>query len=437
MRCFVAKNFFRICTHLVILVVCLQCSSQASQKIGPYFEKFYKEMRLGEVDMLWSVTAPKGDHFYLGGTIERQYKNQPSSLLFYKVTKADGRIVKTKEEQQQTNGMANVYGLTSNGTHIYATGYHPDPNGRQAAFIAKLDAELNYIDFKKIIFQPENSSAGLLRLHHFAGGPRSRIYAVGFTNVIGTPGFNQDWYLITIDDQSGKLVREVVTFTPPMGYPCDDEANDIWVDETGVYVIGQANVGCENSIPPYTVVLKFDHELNYLGNFSYANSQGYGLVADAQHLYLAVSDGSYPSADFAIFILEKDSLTLKAKHNSGLPNYNQPWGMDKKGNKLLIAGFAIDPQDACFQGDCGNWYAEVWQIRPIGLERIWAQTFHAGNQRVDQVHDGVFDKDSISEGFFIAGCINGAMLHPFYGCVVSGINPDYTDGAFSAFDMKK
>ena len=83
-------------------------------------------MRTGEVDMLWSVVAPRGDHFYLGGTIEGQYKNEPSSLIFHKATKADGRIVKTKEERQQTAGMANVYGLSSDGKHLFATGYHPD-----------------------------------------------------------------------------------------------------------------------------------------------------------------------------------------------------------------------------------------------------------------------------------------------------------------------
>ena len=119
------------------------------------------------------------------------------------------------------------------------------------------------------------------------------------------------------------------------------------------------------------------------------------------------------------------------------PAITQTWGLDKKGNKLLITGFSIDPQDSCFQGNCGNWHVEVWRINSSGLERIWAKTTHADNQRVDQAHDGVFDNESNSEGFFISGCINGAMLHPFYGCVVSGINPDYTDGAFSAFDMKK
>ena len=189
-------------------------------------------------------------------------------------------------------------------------------------------------------------------------------------------------------------------------------------------------------MPPYTVVLKFDHELNYLGNFSYANSQGYGVVADAQHLYLAVSDGSYPLADFGIFVLDKKTLALKTKFNSGLRNYNQPWGLDKKGDQLLIAGFSSDLEDNCFQGGCTNWHIEVWRIRSAGLERIWTQTVHAGNQRVDQAHDGVFDKNPVSEAFFVAGCINGAMLHPFYGCVVSGINSDYTDGAFSAFDVK-
>lgn len=437
MKCFGRKNLYGFLIHMCILVGCTHSGSQASQKIGPYLERFSKEMHVGEVDMLWSVVAPEGDYFYLGGTIERQYKNEPSSLVFHKVTKADGRIVKTKEERQQTEGMANVYGLTSNGIQIFATGYHPDTRGNQTAFIAKLDSGLNYIDFKKITLQPENSTAGLLRLQHFQRVPSGRIYAVGFTNAIGTPGFNQDWYLVAIDDSGGKLVREVVTFTPSMGYPCDDEANDIWVDETGVYVVGQANVGCENGVPPYTVVLKFDHELNYLDNFSYANSQGYGIVADDQHLYLAVSDGSFPSADFGIFVLDKDTLTLKTKHNSGLPNYNQPWALDKKGDKLLIAGFALDLEDACFKGGCGNWYVEVWRIKPGGLERIWTQTAHAGNQRVDQAHDGVFDKGSISEEFFVAGCINGAMLHPFYGCVVSGINSDYTDGAFSAFDVKE
>jgi hypothetical protein len=144
--------------------------------------------------------------------------------------------------------------------------------------------------------------------------------------------------------------------------------------------------------------LKFDHQLNYLGNFSYANSQEYGIVAGAQHLDLAVSDGSFPSADFGIIILDKDTLALKTKHNSGLPHCNQPWGLDKKGNELLIAGFAIDPKDACFQGNCGNWHVEVWSIKSGGLERIWAQTAHANNQRVDQAHDGIFDREIISDG---------------------------------------
>ncbi len=103
----------------------------------------------------------------------------------------------------------------------------------------------------------------------------------------------------------------------------------------------------------------------------------------------------------------------------------------------MIAGFISDFEDACFQGGCGDWYIEVWRIKPGGLERIWSYTAHAGNKRVDQAHDGAFDKNSVSEAFFVAGCINGAMLHPFYGCVVSGINPDYTDGAFSAFDVNK
>ena len=111
--------------------------------------------------------------------------------------------------------------------------------------------------------------------------------------------------------------------------------------------------------------------------------------------------------------------------------------MDKKCNNLLMAGFTTDTSDTCLQGNCGNWHAEVWSINPGGLERIWAQTNHANNHRVDQAHDGVFDDEPISEGFFITGCINGAMLHPFYGCVVSGINPEYTDGAFSSFDVKK
>ena len=106
-------------------------------------------------------------------------------------------------------------------------------------------------------------------------------------------------------------------------------------------------------------------------------------------------------------------------------------------NKLLIAGFASDLEEACFQGGCGNWHIEVWRINPGGLERIWTQTAYTGNQRVDQAHDGAFNKDSKSEVFYVAGCINGAMLHPFYGCVVSGINSDYTDGAFSAYDVKK
>jgi hypothetical protein len=437
MKCSAWKNVCSVLIHIVIFVVCLYSCSPASQKIGPYRERYTKEVRHDEVDMLWSVVAPEGDHLYLGGTIERLYRNEPSSLLFYKMTKADGRIVKTKEERQQAVGMANVYGLASNGIQIFATGYQPDISGNPEAFIAKLDAELNYIDFKKITLQPKNSTAGLLRLEHFQLASGGRIYAVGFTNTIGTPGFNQDWYLVAIDASSGKLVREVVTFSPSMGYPCDDEANDIWVDETGVYVIGQANVGCENKVPPYTVVLKFDHELNYLGNFSDANSQGYGIVADAKNLYLAVSDGSFPSADFGIFVLDKEPLTLKMKYNSGLPSYNQPWGLDKKGNTLLIAGFALDQKDACFQGDCSNWHVEIWRIYSEGLERVWAQTSHSGNQRVDQAHDGVFDKNSISEKFFVAGCINGALLHPFYGCVVSGINPDYTDGAFSVFDMQR
>ena len=437
MKCFVLKNLYIFLIYTGILLACAHTGSQTPQENGYYREKFSKKMRTGEVDMLWSVVAPQGDHFYLGGTIERQYKKEPSSLVFHKVTKADGRIVMTKEERQKAIGMANVYGLASNGTQIFASGYQIDKAGKQEAFIAKLDYGLKYIDFKKISLHPKNSTAGLLRLQHFQRDSTGRIYAVGFTNVIGTPGFNQDWYLLAIDDTSGKLVREVVTFTPPMGYPCDDEANDIWVDETGVYVIGQANVGCENGVPPYTVVLKFDHELNYLGNFSYANSQGYGIVADDQHLYLAVSDGSYPSADFGIFVLEKETLALKRKYNSGLPNYNQPWGLDKKGNKLLIAGFASDLGDTCLQGGCANWYVEVWRIKSGGLERIWTQTAHTGNQRVDQAHDGIFDRNSVSEAFFVAGCINGAKLHPFYGCVVSGINPDYTDGAFSAFDVTK
>lgn len=431
------KNLFRFLVYVIIFIACALPGSQAPREIELYREKFWKDMRTGEIDMLWSVVAPEGNHFYLGGTIERQYKNEPSSLIFHKVTKADGRIVTTREEQQQAKGLANVYGLTANGTQLFASGYQPDKAGNQEAFIAKLDSGLNYIDFKKISFHPENSTAGLLRLQHFIQDSKGRIYAVGFTNVIGTAGFNQDWYLVAIDDLTGKLIREVVTFTPSMGYPCDDEANDIWVDETGVYVVGQANVGCESGVPPYTVVLKFDHELNYLDNFSYENSQGYGIVADTQHLYLAVSDGSYPSAEFGIFVLDKETLALKRKYNSGLPNYNQPWGLDKKGNQLLIVGFTQDLEDTCFQGGCGNWHIEVWRIKSGGLARIWAQTARAGNQRVDQAHDAVFDKDPISEAFYVAGCINGAMLHPFYGCVVSGINPDYTDGAFSAFDVKK
>ena len=437
MKCFDWKNLYRFLICMSICVACAHPGSQAPVETGFYREKYSKHMNIDEVDMLWSVVAPEGDYFYLGGTIERQYKNEPSSLVFYKVTKADGRIVMTKEERQQAIGMANVYGLAADGTQLFASGYQPDKAGNQEAFIAKLGFELNYVDFKKISLQPENSTAGLLRLQHFRRGSTGRIYAVGFTNVIGTPGFNQDWYVVAIDDQHGKLIGEVVTFTPSMGYPCDDEANDIWVDETGVYVVGEANVGCENGVPPYTVVLKFDHELNYLGNFSYANSQGYGVVADARHLYLAGSDGSFPSADFGIFVLDKETLALKTKYNSGLPNYNQPWALDKKGDRLLIAGFSVDLEDKCLQGGCGNWYIEVWRIKPGGLERIWAQTAHAGNQRVDQAHDGIFDTNSASEAFFIAGCINGAMLHPFYGCVVSGINPDYTDGTFSAFDVKK
>jgi hypothetical protein len=205
-----------------IFVACVHPGSQSPPETGFYREKFSKKMDIGEVDMLWSVVAPEGDYFYLGGTIERQYKNEPSSLVFHKVTKVDGRIVMTEEERQKTKGMANVYGLAADGAQLFASGYQPDKAGNQGAFIAKLNSGLDYIDFKKISLHP----------------------------------------------------------------------------------------------------------------------------------------------DFGIFVLDKETLALKTKYNSGLSHYNQPWGLEKKGDWLLIAGFTSDLEDACFQGGCGNWYIEVWRIKP-------------------------------------------------------------------------
>lgn len=411
--------------------------------------------------MLWGVASPPGDYMYVSGMRNGvPATTDPPYVVVMKVEKATGNaVMPIYEYKTQTvgdgriNGGDIVYGTDG---FLYVVGWEPHATLKANGFVLKLNPATMLeagFGFKKFTYSQE-------ALFYRAAFYDNKIWAAGFTTAVpSAPAGNMDWLVVSFDATTGDPINQKVGFTNAEGYPCDDEANDIYVNAAGVFVIGQVDTPTQPTIcvQPGTstprislsMTIKLNHNLTTNNYHADPIGDGWSVAGIGGKIFTLSRGYIAPNVGWRYEVLTEDLTTvLQEVISTTTPGASMPRSIDVRnllnengaiiGVKIVTGGFKSDYcTGSCVPTDSYDWRLEGWQYinATQALTNLWKQTDFADNGgRSDIAHHVIFNPN-FENSFFVVGCTHAASTDGANDCFISDKTSSDYDLAAQARDF--